>query len=269
GQTAAPPGSGEQWRTQSYLTVSHDEGRHWGTIYADDDAQWPQLGRASLAAGHGRLAEVYVAASAPHSEGATCPCQVFGISSNEGRSFERHVMSDVHVTAHGGMFFPGAAGSVGDLTADPTVAGRYSVLRYRDEASPGYEVSTSNDYGRTWSRFVSIPGAAGAKWLTKPWLEYSRFGVLGLEWRAIYPDYTYDVWAVISKDGGKTFSEPLRVSHSRSPATNYYRNSGNFGDDVQDISMSRTDMYVVWGDYQAEFLSTWIGRAALSSFRFR
>ena len=269
GQTAAPPGSGQPWRSQSYFTVSHDDGRTWGTIYADDDAQWPQLGRASLAAGHGKLAEVYVASSAPGSAGATCPCEVFGISGNEGRSFERHVMQNVHVTVHGGMFFPGTAGSVGDLAADPTTAGRYSVLRYVDGASPRYEVSTSNDEGRIWSRFVPVAPAAGAKWLTKPWLEYSRFGVLGLEWRAIYPDYTYDVWAVISKDGGRTFSEPLRISHSRSPTSNYYRNSGNFGDDVQDLSMTRTEMYLVWGDYRAGFLGTWLGHAALSSFRFR
>ncbi len=267
GQTAAPAGSGAKWRQESYVTASHDDGRSWGTIYADDDPQWPQLARASLAAGHGKLAEVYVASSVPRSQHAHCPCEVFGISSNGGRSFERHVLHNVHVWNAPGVFLPG--GSVGNLTADPTVAGRYSVLRYLAGPLPHYEVSTSDDYGRTWSKFVSVGSAAGASWLVKPWLEYSRFGVLGLEWRAIYPNYSYDVWAAISRNGGRTFSPPLRISSARSPGTNYYRNDGNFGDDVQDFSMSRNHMFVVWSDFRSGFLATWIGRVSLSAFQCR
>lgn len=270
GQTAAAAGSPEKWRQQSYVTVSHDQGHSWGTIHADDNAQWPQLARASLAAGHGKLAEVYVASSVPRSEHANCPCEVFGVSSNEGHTFERHVMRNVQVSVGHGFFFPGGTpGSVGDLTADPTTAGRYSVLRYIAGPVPHYEVSTSNDYGRTWSPLAAVGTAPGATWLVKPWLEYSRFGVLGLEWRAIYPNYTYDVWAAISTDGGENFSAPLRISNGRSPGTNYYRNDGNFGDDVQDISMSRDHMVVVWSDYRSGFLGTWIGRVALSSFECR
>lgn len=268
GQTAAPPGSHEKWRQESYVTASHDNGRSWGTIYADDDAQWPQAGRASLAAGHGKLAEVYVASSVPPAEHAHCPCQVFGISSNEGRTFTRHVMRNVHVSGRGSFFSGGFVGSVQHLTADPTKAGRYSVLRYVQGPVPHFEVSTSNDYGRTWSRFVAVGGVSGARWLTKAWLQYSRWGVLGLEWRAIYPNYSYDVWAAISRNGGRSFSAPLRIS-DRSPGTNYYRNDGNFGDDVQDFSMSRNRMYVVWSDYRSGFLATWIGRVSLSAFECR
>ena len=266
GQTAAPPGSGAKWRQQSYVTASHDDGRSWGTIHADDDPQWPQLERASLAAGHGKLAEVYVASAVPPSQHARCPCEVFGISTNEGRTFERHVMRGVHVVGVGPFL---AGGAVGNLTADPTTAGRYSVLRYAAGPVPHYEVSTSSDYGRTWSKFVSVGSAPGASWLVKPWLEYSRFGVLGLEWRAIYPDYSYDVWAAISTDGGKNFSPPLRVSSARSPGTNYYRNDGNFGDDVQDFALSRNHMFVVWSDFRSGFLGTWIGRVPLAAFECR
>lgn len=271
GQTAAPAGSGKKWRQESYVTASHDDGRSWGTIYADDNAQWPQLGRASLAAGHGKLAEIYVASSVPANQHARCPCEVFGLSSNEGRTWQRHVMHNLHLEAGGGFgffFLGGSIGSVGDLTADPMVAGRYSVLRYSSGPVPHYDVSTSNNYGRTWSPFVAVAGTAGASWLTKPWLQYSRWGVLGLEWRAIYPNYKYDVWAAISTDGGRSFSAPLRIS-GLSPGTNYYRNDGNFGDDVQDFSMSKKYMYVVWSDYRSGFLGTWIGRVALSSFRCR
>ena len=95
-----------------------------------------------------------------------------------------------------------------------------------------------------------------------------ELGIRALDlWRAIYPDRTYDIWASISRDAGKTFSEALRISHGKSPATEYYRNGRNFGDDIQDLSMDKENMPLVWGDYRAGFLGVWYGRVALSSFK--
>jgi len=145
-------------------------------------------------------------------------------------------------------------------------AGRYSVMR-TVAAPPHYEVSTSNDGGKTWSDFVAVPATPGASGVTKPWLAYSRYGVLGLMWRAMYPDRTYDIWASISRDSGKSFSEALRISHAKSPPADYYRNGGNFGDDIQDLSMDTDNMHLVWGDNRAGFLGVWYGRVALSSFK--
>lgn len=270
GQTAAPAGEGAKWRLESYFTASHDDGRSWGTIYAADNSQWPQLGRASFAAGHGKLAEIYVASSVPEGQHAKCPCEVFGISNNAGHTFFRHVMRNVRVGSRGSFLIPGGWNhAVGNIAADPTVAGRYSVLEFVGGPVPHYEITTTNDFGRTWSRFVSIAGTSRANWLVKPWLEYSRWGVLGVIWRAVYANYSYDIWGVISTDGGRSFSAPLRISSARSPGRNYYRNDGNFGDDVQDISMSKSRMYVVWGDYRAGFLGTWIARVPLSAFQCR
>jgi hypothetical protein len=86
-------------------------------------------------------------------------------------------------------------------------------------------------------------------------------------WRAVYPDRTYDIWASISRDSGKSFSEALRISHAKSPPADYYRNGGNFGDDIQDLSMDKENMHLVWGDNRAGFLGVWYGRVALSSFK--
>jgi hypothetical protein len=265
GETNIDTGAPDKFRTQSYITVSHDNGRSFGTVHAADSPDWPQQGRAGIAAGHGELAEIYIASKAPASETATCPCQVFGVSHNEGKTFERRVMKNIVIP-------PGAGGRGGgqglsNLIADPTTAGRYSVMRMTPAPSPHYEVSTTNDGGKTWPAFVAVPATPGASSVTKPWLAYSRDGVLGLMWRAIYPDRTYDIWASVSRDAGKTFSEALRISHGKSPATDYYRNGGNFGDDIQDLSMDKESMHLVWGDYRAGFLGVWYGRVALSSFK--
>ena len=86
-------------------------------------------------------------------------------------------------------------------------------------------------------------------------------------WRAIYPDRTYDIWAAISRDSGKSFSEALKISHAKSPPSDYYRNGGLFGDDIQDLSMDKENMHLVWGDSRSGFQGVWYGRVALSSFK--
>ena len=85
-------------------------------------------------------------------------------------------------------------------------------------------------------------------------------------WRAIYPDQSYDIWASISRDGGRTFGKTLRVSHARSPASNPYRSAGRFGDDIQDLSMDSTNMHLVWGDSRSGFQGVFYGRLPLSAF---
>jgi hypothetical protein len=269
GETNIDAGAPDKFRTQSYITVSHDNGHAFGTVYATDSPDWPQQGRASVAAGHGILAEIYIASKAPSSENATCPCEVFGVSHDEGKTFERHVMKQITIPAGGGGRGggPGGGAGVSNLIADPTTSDRYSVMRTVAAPSPHYEVSTSNDGGKTWGDFAPVPGTPGASNVTKPWIGYSREGVLGLMWRAVYSDRSYDIWASISRDSGKTFSEAVRISHAKSPGSDYYRNGGNFGDDIQDLSMDKDNMHLVWADYRSGFLGVWYGRVALSSFK--
>lgn len=270
GETDIDTGTPDKFRTESYFAVSHDTGRTFGTVYAVDSLDWPQQGRASVAAGHGVFTEIYAASKVPASENATCPCEVFGISHDEGKTFERHVMKNIVLPPAGagrGGGGPGGGGGIGNLIADPTTAGRFSVMRSVSTPSPHYEVSTSNDSGKTWSDFVVVPGAPGAASDTKPWIEYSRDGLLGLMWRAIYPDRNYDIWAAISRDGGKSFSQALQVSRAKSPPPDYYRGGGLFGDDIQNLTMDKENMHMVWGDSRSGFQAVWYGRVALSNFK--
>jgi hypothetical protein len=261
----APAGSR---RPQAYVTASTNGGRSFGTVYSWDSPDYPQQSRGiGATAGHGAFAGVYVARSAPASAGATCPCAVLGISRDHGSSFEYRVLANITVrpAPQGRPPGPGGGGNGGltDVAIDPTMAGRHRAAEVRERR---YWVSVSTDWGRTWSAFAAAGASPDAVSLTKPAFEYSRDGVLGLIWRAVYADRTYDAWASISRDGGASFSTSLKVSHGRSPAYDKYRNAGLFGDDIQDIAMDREHLHLVWGDSRSGFQGVWYGRVALAAF---
>lgn len=268
GSTAidTPPG---QRRPQAYVTASTDGGKSFGTVYSWDSPDYPQLSRGlGATAAHGMLAVLYIARAVPPAENAACPCPVLGISRDLGRTFAYRVLRNVAIApaASGQPPFPGGAtGGLADIAADPTTPGRLALLRYERGR---YTVAVSEDEGRTWSSFVTAGSVPDATSLTKPAFEYSRSGVLGLIWRASYADRSYDVWAAISRDGGRTFSRSVRVSHARSPAYDKYRNAGLFGDDIQDLAMDAQNLHVVWGDSRAGFQGVWYGRVALADFAF-
>jgi hypothetical protein len=265
------------YRIQSYITSSTDGGRHFGTIYSWDSKDYPELGRGAYAVAYGALAVVYPTRSVPASEHAECPCVVFGVSRDQGKTFDYHMVRELPVprtdfAPENGAFgaphpgwFPGIRPPGGlDLAADPTKAGRFALLV---TTLNGLEVSITEDYGKTWSPWV-MAGQVADTQPAKPWITYSRDGVLGLMWRAIRSDGSYDIWSVISRDSGKTFSAPLEVSHALSPMRYPERDDGWFGDDIQDLVIDGGNAYMVWGDSRAGFLGTWFGKVALSAYEF-
>jgi hypothetical protein len=266
GQTNIDTGKPETLRTQSYFTVSTDKAKSFGTVYALDAPDWPQSGRVSAAAGLGTFAEIYVASKVPAGEGVSCPCQVFGISYDQGKTWSRHVMKHIAIPA-AGAGRGGGGGGVSNLIADPTTPGRFSVMRTVNTPAPHLEFSTSNDDGKTWSPFAAVGSVPDATGIAKPAVMYSRFGgVLGFTWKATYPGGSFDVWSVISKDAGKTFSAPLRVSHEKSPARDYYRNSQQ--DDNDGIDMTKDTLMTIWGDSRAGFQASWFAKVSMASYQF-
>jgi hypothetical protein len=258
-EVGAEPG---KRRSQAYVTASTDGGRSFGTVYSWDSPQWPQLSRGlSMSAGHGVVAVSYIASRVPASEHANCPCAVLGLSRNQGRSFTYRVFHNVSVppVAAG----PRPASGLTRIAIDPTKAGRIAVLQAE---GPEMSVTVSEDWGKTWGPMVPAGAAPGSAATTKQAFEYSRNGALGLMWRAIYPDQSYDIWASISRDGGHSFTKSLRVSHARSPASDPRRNAGRFGDDIQDFSMDAQNIHMVWGDSRAGFQGVFYGRLPLAAF---
>jgi hypothetical protein len=257
GGVAYADASEKQTRPQSYVTASTDGGKTFGTIYSWDSPQYVQSARGSgMAAAGGAVVVNYTAGVVPASENATCPCPVWGVSRDHGKTFTYHVLknlADAKITAGG------------PLAADQTKPGRFAMLLNQ---GPKYSVTVTEDFGQTWSPIVvagTVPEATG---FSKPSFDFSRDGVLGLMWRASYADGSYDIWAVISKDSGKTFSKALRVSHTKSPVRDPNRNGGLFGDDIQDLCMDKTNMHMVWGDSRSGFQGVWYGKVKLADFEF-
>jgi hypothetical protein len=258
-EVGAPPG---KRRSQAYVTASTDGGRTFGTVYSWDSPEWPQLSRGiSMSAGHGVLAVAYIASRVPASEHAACPCAVLGLSRDRGRTFAYRVLRNISVPPI--TPGPGPSNGLSRIAIDPTKDGRIAILR---TDGPNLSVAVSEDWGRTFAPFVPAGVAPQSIASSKQAFEYSRGGVLGLMWRAIYTDQSYDIWASISRDGGHSFSNPLRISHARSPAFDPLRNGGRFGDDIQDLSMDANNMHLVWGDSRAGFQGVFYGRVPLSAF---
>lgn len=252
-----------RFRTQGYITASTDKGRSFGTIYSWDSTEYPQIGRGRMTAGHGVAAVAYVARTAPASENATCPCVVFGVSRDRGRTFSYRVLKNVPAPAgRGGR----GAGGISGLAADPAVAGRFALMT---GTGAELKVSISDDFGQTWSPFATAGRTENAVSLAKPSLEYSRGGVLALMWRALYADGTYDIWSSLSRDGGASFSQPLRVSHAMSPIMVPSRNAGMFGDDLQHLAVDDRNVHLVWADSRAGFQGVWYGRVPLTAYASR
>jgi len=257
----AAPG---QRRSQSYITASTDGGKSFGTVYSWDSPDYPQQSRGlGLTAAHGFVAVTYVASSAPDAA-AKCPCVVFGISRDKGQAFDYHVLDQYEVTPPPPGQWPTNGGHIG-ISADPTTDGRIAMLKNVDNE---YSVAVSEDFGATWSAFVTAGSTPDAVRMTKPAFEYSRDGMLALMWRAVYDDGSYDIWSAISRDGGATFSKPLRVSTARSPAFDRWRNAGLFGDDIQDLSMDSGNLHMVWADSRSGFQGVWYGKVAFDAFDF-
>jgi len=259
-----------RFRTQGYITASTDQGKTFGTIYAWDSKDYPQTGRGRMTVGHGVVAVTYTARAVPPGENATCPCMVFGLSRDQGKTFSYRVVKLPGPAAEppsaGGRGRGGAGGGRGGaagFAADPTRAGRFALLM---GTGAEFKISLSEDYGATWSAPAIAGTTPNARSATKPWMEYSRQGLLALMWRAIYADGTYDIWSSLSKDGGKSFSPSLRVSHAVSPASVAARNAGLFGDDLQNLAIDGANVHMVWADSRAGFQGVWYGRVPISAY---
>jgi hypothetical protein len=263
---------GGKTKEQAYITASTDGGKSFGTIYAWDSNsdQYPQTSRGlGQAAAFGEVGVIYPASSAPAAEKVTCPCPVFAVSRDLGKTFTYHIVTTApRGTVHdGGPFSPATVTSVmAGLAANPTKKGQFVILDYIVDKTPRYELVTTNDDGQTWSRPVFAGSTPEALWYVKPQIRFSRSGVLAVMWRAIYKDGTYDIWSTLSKDGGKTFSKALRVSHARSPSKDPTRAGAN--DDNQDLWMDDDNLHLVWSDSRAGFQGVFYGRVPLSAFQF-
>lgn len=255
---------GDPVHEEDSVTSSHDKGKTWGRVYLWDSegTGYPQSGRGAIAAGNGRLAVTYVASKAPDVS-MKCPCIVFETSTDDGKTFERHVIPNATPGSGRGVL----------LASDQSRPGHYAVMTV-NSGGDKWLVHWTDDSGRTWSAPVVAAQAPSGMKVTisdltvgnaMAAIKYSRAGELGILWREFYPDKSFDVWSSVSGDGGTQFRS-LRVSHATSPPMSRERGHFLVGDDYWDLDFDAEYLHFVWADSRPGFLATWYGRVPLSAY---
>ncbi len=263
GYTGLPPANVIRFVT--FVRSSHDGGRTWGYIYPMDKRDYPGfVGIYGFTAAFGHLVIAYNATSVPSSYHAICPCTVFGVSRDDGKSFTYSLIPPLTTNADrsGSLHAFGLAAGV-MVAADPTKDGRYAVAR---QAGRRILISLTNDAGKTWQPPVTaaqLPPDATFGHLA---MKYSSTGDLGLIWQAKYPDGSFDMWSSVSLNGARSF-KTVRVSHSISPPCNPDRCNFLLGDDLSSMAIDQKYLYAVWGDNRSGFEGTWFGRVPLDAYK--
>jgi hypothetical protein len=261
------PGSGTGTdpavHTETFLRTSDDGGKTWGLIHSYDSLDFPQTSFSSHpSAANGAVAVMYVASSVPASAGSgKCPCVVFAVSRDEGKTFDRHVVQFNMYDQKN--FFQMAIPAV---AADPSHPGRFAAMTF-GASNTEIMVQVTDDYGKTWKGPVKA-GSVLDTTIVKPDIGYSPKGELALMWLATKPDGTYTMWSNASHDGGFTFGKQVQVSQAASPAraTIKFRGNNWDGDDLSTIAVDNDYVHIVWADGRAGFLGAWYARVPLSSY---
>jgi hypothetical protein len=166
---------------------------------------------------------------------------MFAISRDEAKTFKR-------------IKTPFTSDSSPQVVADPTRRGRWALMTMN---GTDLVAAITNDDGATWSKGMVI-SQPGVNTRFKPWISYSRHGVLGAGWRTMYADDRYDFWAAVSRNGGVTWKPARRLSTQFSAPQHPVWVGG---DDTSDVQFGPDDtLYASWGDWRTGDLEIfWAG----------
>ena len=135
------------------------------------------------------------------------------------------------------------------VAADPSKAGHFAVALFTD-ADTQIAVYQTRDAGNTWSAPAKVTDDAN-KTHYHAWMAYSPKGVLGLMWKSrnAAPGgptaAPINVFAAISRDGGSTFSQPLRVNGEENAAPDPDPHATG-GDDFSYLAMGMDELFVAY-----------------------
>lgn len=271
---------------QTVLRMSSDRGSGWSKVYAFDSPEWPQGGGSGYDVANGLLGVAYLASSVPASQNAKCPCRVFGVSADDGKTFTRGLLPAPPPEPGSPSAFMGGM----TVLANPTRKGMFTVLVASGAGADSY---VTEDAGRSWVKAASLPGVptTRAAHLTAA---YGRKGVLAVTWQAVYPvagpaparigppfgldgwhqpwkfadmPERFETWSAVSRDGGRTFTAPLKVSTAPSPGVSRRRGMRNLGRDFISVAVDDDFVHMSWYDDRAGFRATWYGRVPLADFK--
>lgn len=271
---------------QTVVRTSSDRGVGWGMVYAFDSPEWPQGGGSGYDVANGMMGVAYIASSVPASLNAKCPCRVFGVSTDDGRTFTRSLLPAPAPEPGGPLLFMGGM----TVLAHPTRKGMFTVLV---ASSGGADAYITEDAGKTFTKAGVVPGVPTTR-TAHLTAAYSAKGIIAVTWQAVYPLATpsttrigppfglegwheewtfadmpdrFEIWSAISRDGGRTFSAPFKVSTAPSPGVSRRRGMRNLGRDFISVAVDDDFVHMTWYDDRAGFRATWYGRVPLGDFK--
>lgn len=227
------------------LTVSKDQGRTWSTPVAWNGNH--------IAVHAGELATV------------TSQYNSFGVlgsavTSTQSAQLTFQLSSDGGRTSSS-VDIPGATGAYDWISADPSRKGGFAVMQQFGNV---FEVFVTPDGGKTWSTSAPITNDA-SRAVTKEWMDYGPNGVLAVMWKSTTADGNHsEVYATISRDHGRHFAKPLKVSTKPSPFEDF--NTDGAGDDMSWVTVDGHDAYLGWGDLRTGELDGWFAKVPLDAF---
>ena len=250
----------DRWLTSSKDGVNWTKPQGWGGV-----------GRTASAA-HGILAAAFRTSARPSIMGGgnddlcgTAPksCTIFQTTTDAGASWTRHVLAISNDYAGSPI-----------VAADPTKKGHFA-LAVPMKGDGGHLMYRTTDAGKTWSGPVTLTEDAGKRHYHS-WMAFSRQGVLAIMWRTSQPAagqeraagpgepaQPYNVWAAISRDGGVSFSAPLKVSSADSPAQQAQFSGG---DDYSSVAVDGNYVYVAWADWRSKERDNYFRAIPLNAF---
>jgi hypothetical protein len=177
----------------------------------------------------------------------TTACTVFETSADHGSTWSRHVVPVQTIVAGGA-----AGGPRVHVAADPAHGGRFAVL-VPTNSSSSLEIWVTEDTGMNWKQAKVLAAASGdtqAKWA----MAYSPTGALGVVWRTLHSDNTYDVSAIVSTDGGFSFGAVVPLTAKPTGPT-------SIGDDCAcNVNLDKSTLATGWADLRTGNEEAWFGR---------
>jgi hypothetical protein len=262
--------------------ASSKDGVHW-------TKPQPSGGQVNVAAGHHVVAGAFKTSAQKTLFGdandeicgsAPKPCIMFEISKDAGATWDRHFLPAAAAQSSGG-----GPGGGPYLAADPSKAGHYAVAVELNN-NTAFAVYQTRDSGRTWSGPATFADDGPNRHYHVS-MNYSPEGILGLAWQTQQPSAAsaapavraagaaqgppnsapqpFNVWAIISRDGGASFGAPLEVSDGNSPAPQ--SGTQGAGDDYACIVLDHHTAYVGWADWRAGERQGFFNAIKLSEFK--
>lgn len=240
--------------------ASHDGGAHWSVGYPFDpnlQSVWSD----TISAANGVLSAAYsvnpnsffyLLSPSPVVKCARV-CAVFETSTDDGKTWSRHVLPAPTVMPSVGVgpLAPGV-----EVAADPSTSRRYAVLV--PASADSLELWITSDNGTTWTQTQTINAPSGDT-VTKPWISYSPTGALGVVWRNLHANGSYEVYALVSTNGGHHFGSPEELSPGTAPTDP--PPGGTPGDDCAcNLYLDNNYLYTTWGDARSGHLQVWFAR---------